>query len=93
MNKSMIKELFYGKRGFYENIRLGKEYRKIIDKIIKLEEVITKNFDEEQKKAYFDYCVLQGGLESESGEAHYIEGFKIGLRLGIECMEDQSESE
>ncbi len=91
MSHSIIEDLYYGKRGLSETIPISEEYKKILNDIVDKENILTKNFTKDQKNLYFDISLLYGSLQSEHGLATYIEGFKIGLRIGIECMEQTEE--
>lgn len=88
MEHSILEDLYYGRRGQSETIAISEEYEKTLSKIVDKENFITKNFNKEQNDIYREIGYLYGNLESEHGLSAYIEGFKIGLRIGIECMDE-----
>ena len=91
MPHSIIEDLYYGRRGTSETIEINETYKKILDEIIAKEKILTKDFSKEQKNIFYNYCDLQGCLESEHSLASYIEGFKIGFRVAIECLEQKND--
>ncbi len=91
MSKSIIEDLYYGKRGNAEEIKVGKEYWSIMNKICETEKDMFDKFSDEQKAIHNEIAILQGGLQSEVGLASFKEGLKIGIRLGIECFIEEKE--
>ncbi|MDE6868432.1 MAG: hypothetical protein K2J83_04740, partial [Clostridia bacterium] len=83
--KSMIEEIYYGRRGHNETIVNNCTYNKQLDKINKLIEEFLLTLNEKQKAAFDKIMCADMGLEAETAFTHYEEGFKIGLLLGIEA--------
>lgn len=91
MSKSIIEDLYYGKCGNPEEFNLGKKYWDILHNISELEKILCESFDDKQKELFKEIDVLEGGLQGEVSIASFKEGLKIGIRLGIECMEEKKE--
>lgn len=83
--KSIIKEIFYGERGNSDNYKASEEYYKILEKVSKLHKEILDKMSDERKEKFEKFCNLQDQLEVETADAHFIEGVKIGILLGIEA--------
>ena len=83
--KSIIKEIFYGERGNCDNYKASEEYYKTLEKVSKLHKEIINGLSDEQKENFEIFCKLQDNLEVETADAHFIEGVKIGILLGIEA--------
>nr|MDE7439252.1 hypothetical protein [Clostridia bacterium] len=83
--KSIIKEIFYGERGNCDNYKTSEEYSKILEKVNKLYKEIKSVLTAEKREEFETLCKLQGDLEVETADEHFIEGVKIGILLGIEA--------
>lgn len=86
--KSIIKDIFEGEKGNYENFPFSEEYENLCGVIMDTEdEVLTKLPKELKEKvkewSQAQYDMLQLGL-SEA----YTEGVKIGMKLAFEVMGD-----
>lgn len=84
--KSAIKEIYNNESGYYELIKPSEEYRKRHAEYCEIYEKILEGATEQQKKLLDELYIQSGGVESESGETHFIEGFKLGFRLAVECL-------
>lgn len=85
---SIIKELFFGKRGQYENIITGKRYRELFEELCEVCKELSKDFNNKQKELFENICNMQSEIEAEAVFQNYREGFKIGLLLALECLGD-----
>ena len=85
MNNSTIKDLFYGNNINYENLRPTKKYFEISNNINELENEFLTTLNIEQQQMYNKIKMLNLDCLDESSEYHFIEGFKLGVKLGIEC--------
>ncbi|MCL2860791.1 MAG: hypothetical protein FWE22_00045 [Firmicutes bacterium] len=87
--KSAIRQMYYGEKGSSEQITPTKEYLKILQKIVEVENELTSKLVcfPELSKLYQNIIDLKEGKESEFGATCYAEGFKFGFTLGIETAE------
>ena len=90
MKKSVIKDIFNGFRGHYETLRMTRteEYQKNT-------EIASDAYEELKKKLSPELFELHERLTEVSEknacnelDFHFVEGFKLGLLIGIECMEE-----
>lgn len=88
MKKSIIKDIYYGERGGCETIKESKEYWGFIEQAAKISGELTETLTEKQKELFKKLELAEMEIESETAVAHFAEGFKIGLLIGIECVED-----
>lgn len=84
--KSVIEDIFTGRRGNVEAVNPSAEYWLIHERFVGLcarpEETMTK----EQKNAFIELQAAAGGLEGEQSLTHFKEGFKLGLLLAFEAF-------
>lgn len=85
--KSIIEEIYLGKRGHSEMIKASDEYWKVHDEVGKYYEKLESQLTDEQKKILNDLYTEMGGLEAEQGLTHFKEGVKIGMLLAIEAFQ------
>ncbi len=85
---SIIKQLFFGERGQYENIITGKRYKELFEELYDMCKELSKDFNDKQKELFEKICSKQAEMESEAIFQNYREGFKIGLLLALECLGD-----
>ena len=85
-----MKNLIIGKimHNHDDLIKMSETYSLLTDKIVKLEEELTKNFDEQQKKLFVCLQNFIIEIELESSEQHFAEGIKMGMLLGKEVFEN-----
>ena len=84
--KSIIMDIFYGRRGMEETVAISKEYGELLGKIADASNAFEATLTPEQKAAFTDICFLHAGLESEAIATHYAEEFKVGMLLAIESL-------
>lgn len=84
MNKSIIKEIFAGKRGTYEQLKFSQDYEQSKKKMCDAVDVFLEKLSAEQQKLFHETYEFICDKEAESGIDHFVEGFKVGLLLGIE---------
>lgn len=90
MQQSTIKKLLYEKIGTVNSIKLNKKCLTLLDKTIKLENKILALLDGKVKTMFEAYLDMLDQYDSEVLDFYYIEGFKVGLGIGIECKEQKS---
>lgn len=83
---SIIEEIFYGKRGQADNIEMGEEYTKLGAEGMEIYNKFYPTLTPEQKKQFDDMFWADAGQEAECVRAHYIEGFKVGFLIAVECF-------
>lgn len=87
--ESVLEELYYNNPKLAEKISGGEEYKKIHTEFCNLFEKLLESLNDEQKEMLNNTYELSCGLEAESGLAHFKEGFKLCMRLMVECMSEQ----
>jgi len=88
MKASAIMQIFYGEKGHFETIKQSVEESKLLDKVIEIEEELKKKLSPELLELYKKVSDVIDMLHSESSDNHFLEGFKLGLRVGMEANED-----
>lgn len=91
MSKSTIRELYYGNTVQIETIKPTAEYWEIEKKLSKKETEFENTLSEEQKPLYNEVIDLIYEQSGESSEYHFVEGFKLGLNLGVESSQNNNE--
>ncbi len=82
--KSIIKEIFYGKRGHSEAIEMTEKYWALMKEAEELRNLIEKDLPKEKEVELDKLSDVLDGLDAEAVTTYYIEGLKIGILLGIE---------
>ena len=83
---SIIEEIFYGNRGQTENLDLGEEYKRLGKESKIIYDKFYPTLTPEQKKLFDDMLWVDAGKEAECVRANYVEGFKIGFLIAVECF-------
>ena len=89
--QSIIKDIFYGNNKNFENIKMPETYKQNFDKFVDLEEQFRETLNGEQKELLDKVENLHDLAELDSCEAYYIEGFKLGLLIGVECSQNSGD--
>lgn len=84
--KSIIEEMYFGKRGFAETIKTNENYWKVHDEVGVFYEKLLNELSDEQKSTLDELYSAMGGLEAEQSLEHFKEGFKLGLLLAVEAF-------
>lgn len=84
MNKSVITEVFCE---FRENIRLTEQGRKLMKNIDTAYCDLEKRLTDEQLKLFGAFEDAMHQQHSDELETYFINGFRLGLLIGIECMD------
>lgn len=84
--KSVIEEIFIGKRGHCQAIKLSDEYKKMQHDENQMIASFIKGLTEEQKKAFDEICNLQSDMEFAIIFQYYKEGFETGFLIAAECL-------
>lgn len=93
--KSAIMQMFYGKRGYNELVPCGKTYRKLLRKAIEKEENMKEKLREQPEllKLYEEAIEALDALSDESSDRHYVEGFRFGVLMGMDILNDETEED
>ncbi len=84
--KSVIEEIYYGRRGNCENIEESEEYWKLHKEAATLCEEFDKTLSDEQKRVFEKIHYLLSGLEAEATVTRFKEGFKLGMLAATEAF-------
>jgi len=88
MRKSPIMDIFHGFRGHIETIKAPKLSRGNLDIIIDAHNELKAKLCPEIFDIYKKYDEATSVNHCEETDHYFAEGFKLGLLIGIECMED-----
>ena len=80
---NILKELYYG--NIAEISRTVKFNTKKLNKEEKLYNKLKENLSPEDLKLFKEYLELYDERVDKFAEENYIDGFKIGLWIGVEC--------
>ena len=86
--KSVIAEIFSGHCANNETIDKGVDYQDIDVKIDELCERFKKGLNKEQIISFEKIRNMQYEHEAVTEEVHFKEGFKLGLKTGVETFKD-----
>ena len=92
--KSAIRQMYFGEKGTYEDMKTTSE-------LDTLSEIATV-YDEEMREKLKEHSELSElyhktekalrNMYCEETTIHYIEGFKFGLRMGMEAADDTDDT-
>ena len=88
--KSAILQMFNQKKGHCNSVPSSKKYQAIlsdlVEKIGRLENLLKD--DPETLELYRHTRELSIPLESDCAETHYLEGFRFGLLMGLDAVNE-----
>ena len=84
--KSIIEEIYLGKRGNHNCIKPSEEYRKIHVELNKHYEDLKNQLSEKQKAMLDELDCKMAELSAEHSITNFIEGFKLGMLIAIETF-------
>lgn len=84
--QSIIEDIYYGKRGNAEAVKMNEKYWEVSNAVAEMSKEFMKTLNEEQKKKFIELSWVVPGTEAENALSHYIEGFKIGFNIAVECL-------
>lgn len=85
MQNSIIKEMFFGNCGNYENMKRTENEDKLAEIFNNIYSEYTINFTKEQKHTLDQLIKANEDLWGEIADEHYFYGFKVGILIGVEC--------
>ncbi len=89
-HKSAIMQMFYGERGSFDCIKHSREYFDINDEVLQVESKINKYFkkDPNALELFKKYDEVVTKLDCKSCDDHFLEGFRFGVLLGIDVLNE-----
>jgi len=84
MKKSIIKDIL----DKYVNIKVTKDYQKVLSISCDAHREFNKKLSPELLKSHEKLMEVHDASWLEETDAYFFEGFKLGLRIGIECMDE-----
>ncbi len=88
MKKSVIKDIFYGERGYRELIKPPRRNADNLDRICQLEDKLKNELTPQQFVLHEKFIKAIEENCCNEVDYYFVEGFKLGLLIGIETMED-----
>lgn len=85
---SIIYEIFMGRRGNCQNIKITDNYKKLQIEQNKLISALKENLSDKQNIQLEEIFDLQADMDSESEFNHYDAGFKVGFLIAAEFFKD-----
>ncbi len=90
MKASIIKELFYSIRNDQKTPDIPPTIKKKLDKICDLEKKLKNQLTPDQFELHENFVALLDEEYDFEIEFYFTEGFKLGLRIGVACFEDNA---
>lgn len=84
--RSILEELWYGRIEPYDDIRMTKEERHLIDLIAENRERLEKTLTEQQKEQLEKYVDCFQELSDLTQKEVFLHGFRLGARIVIEAL-------
>ena len=89
MKKSVIRAIFHGNRGQMETMQAFSEaYQEAASKRCDAYDAMKEKLDPEQLELQQKFSDAQEDIWYEEVNYYFVEGFKLGVLIGIECMEE-----
>lgn len=83
--KSAIKDIFNGFRGQMETMQMPKEFFDYADELSEIYNELQKKLSPELFGLHEKYKEILDDHNDEEIDFYFVEGFKLGLSIGIEC--------
>lgn len=91
--KKILDELYYGNiTPDAQYIVKGSCYEKTLKQIVKLSDKMDDRLDADAKKLVEQFRSANTDLSTIASQEMWKKGFILGLRIGIEVMEDESDN-
>ncbi len=88
MKNSVIKGIFHGFRGNVEAMNTKEINKKNQDILINSYESLKKQLNSKQYDLFENYTNALEISYSDEIDFYFTEGFKLGLQIGVECLDD-----
>lgn len=87
--ESTIKKIYEKELGYSEKIPDDQEYRECKEEYDRVYDALELTLNEEQKKMLSELYVCEGGVEGALEFLSFKDGFRAGVKLGIELCEEE----
>ncbi len=84
--KLIFEKIYYGNSGNAESLEFGDAYRKALTEGCEIYKKSEKGLNKKQKNLLSKLFWSDSEPEAEAVKAVYIEGFKIGFNIAVECL-------
>ena len=88
MKKSIIRDILYGLRGNADNMRFFDGEKELLKNLINIQNDIESKLSPEYKKELTALLDAVAAYNSAENDSCFVEGFKLGLRIGVECTDE-----
>lgn len=89
--RKILEELFFGNINPNEKqFKRNSEYADYMNTISTNEEKITVLLSEKEKPLFIDFVNAQSSVNGITAVENFIIGFRLGIRIGIEIMDDEN---
>lgn len=87
--RTTLEDLYYGNITPCEQQMIpGSELKRAMDRVAKCEEQLTKLLNEEGQQTLTRFIHSQHEINSITATENFILGFRLGVRIMAECMDD-----
>lgn len=87
--RTTLEDLYYGNITPNEQrMTPGSELKRAMDRVAKCEEQLTKLLNEEGQQTLTRFIRSQHEINSITATENFILGFRLGVRIMAECMDD-----
>lgn len=87
--ESTIRKIYEKELGYHEKVPDDKEYQKCKQEYNKAYEALEETLSAEQKQLLSELYACEGGVEWELEFLSFKDGFRAGMRLGMELCEEE----
>ena len=87
MNKSAIKDIFHGFKGHMETMKIPESSRNNLTSVCNFYDELKGKLSPELLKLHQKFVDALENNWSEAVDFYFVEGFKLGLLIGVECGE------
>ncbi len=88
MSRSVIKDIFNGFTGNQEAMPLKKENKENLKRVSDCYDELKESFSVKQINLIEKFLSAYDKNCCDEVDFYFVEGFKLGLRIGFECFED-----
>ena len=89
--RTILEDLYYGNITLCEQQMIpGSELKRAMDRVAKCEEQLTKLLNEEGQQTLTRFIRSQHEINSITATENFILGFRLGVRLMVECMDENA---
>lgn len=87
--RKTLKDFYYGNlTPGDQNIAVGSELKRAVDRITRCEQQLTERLGEREQLLLNELVSAQHIADSITAEENFISGFRLGVRMMAECMDD-----